>query len=55
MAVKRTQKHTQSKLIVDINDLLTCIKEVESVEYLLGLNECGEVVKIQVSNLTIVE
>lgn len=49
--IKKT-KHLQSKYLVDLGDLLTCVDEVETVEFVLAIDpDCKKVVKISVANL----
>ena len=47
----KTPKHLQTKRFVVLKDLFSCIKEVETVEFVLGLDDCGDVVKINIDNL----
>ena len=51
MALKKAPKHLQSKMMLNLKDLFQCVEEVEDLEFILGLNDCGEVVKISIENL----
>jgi len=49
----KTARHKQSKNLVDLNDLFKCLKEVETVDFVIGINaDCDEVVKISIENLS---
>lgn len=52
MALTKKPRHLQSKYLVNFEELLKCIREVDSVEYVLAVSEdCNELVKISVANL----
>lgn len=52
MAIK-TQKHSQSRKLIVLEDLFKCVKEVDEVDYVLAISgDCNEIVKISVANLS---
>lgn len=47
----KPSKHNQTKNIIVLKDLFKCVPEVENLDYVLGIGDCGEVVKISIENL----
>lgn len=45
-------KHLQTKKFINVDDLFSCVRTVDNVDYVLGvLDDCKEVVKISVADL----